>query len=537
MVSATSIQTTLTNYAFTVTLSSSNLSPTANFLFTLSVTIRGEDLALFKGSCAVTLTGASLAGALTGSTSTGQLALQPYFTSTGAKTVSATCPASGSSPAVSGQLAFTVLVQVLKITSFTAVIPMQPGNSLTQFALAVGVYDNSGASLESNVGIYSVTLSIAASPAASVSVSGTWTGSTAGGVLAFSGLRVLSKGSFIISVSSSGLSSVSTSSFSVYNYVYTITLTSSSPTPTAYFSFTVSASLKGEDSQPYSGTCAISMVEAGGSTIFGTRSGTVTSGSAAFSIYFSNTGSKTIRATCPASESSPSISGSVTVDIQSLKLKITSLTPTVMTTQPSTSLTQFAVTVGVYDSTGSTLEALRRSYVIALALSASGVFSGAVSGTSAGGLLTLSGLRILSSGTFTLSASCPDAEPASYAPALSVSNYAYTIALAAASSSYSANFDIALSVSIRGEDQNLYPGSCAVTLAELAGGSMSGTTASSVAAGQGSMTVWFTDSGSKRVQASCSATGDLAAITSTLQLTVLQNVLKVLSVSPVVMST
>lgn len=121
MVSVTSIQTTITNYAYQITLSSTNLSPTVNFLFTLSITIKGEDLALFKGSCAITLTGSNLAGALTGSTSTGQLSLQPYFTTTGSKTITATCPASGSSPSVSGQLSFTVLVQVLKITSFTAV--------------------------------------------------------------------------------------------------------------------------------------------------------------------------------------------------------------------------------------------------------------------------------------------------------------------------------------------------------------------------------------------------------------------------------
>ena len=396
----------------------------------------------------------------------------------------------------------------------------------------MGVYDNSGSSLENNVGIYSITLSI--SPTASVS--GTWTSSTTGGVFTFTGLRVLTKGNFVISASSTGLASVSTSTFSVYNYVYTITLASSLATPTAYFSFTISASLKGEDNQLYTGTCAISLVEIAGSTIFGTSSGTVTTGSASFSLYFSSTGSKTIRATCPASESSPSISGTVTVDIQSLKLKINSLTPTVINIQPSTSLTQFSVTIGVYDSTGTTVESVRRSYVITLALTSSGVFSGVVSGTTTSGLLTLSGLRVLSSGTFSLSASCPDASSITYTPTLSITNYAYTITLSAASSSYSSNFDISLSVTLKGEDQNLYPGSCLVTLSELSSATISGTISSTISSGQGSMTIWFTDSGTKRVQASCSSTGTSTAITSTLQLTILQNVLKIVSISPLVIS-
>jgi hypothetical protein len=98
------------------------LSPSVNFLFTLTVTIKGEDLNLFKAACTVTLTGTSLAGGLTGTTSTGLLSLQPYFTATGSKTITATCPASGSSPAVSGQLTFNVLLQMLKITSFTPVL-------------------------------------------------------------------------------------------------------------------------------------------------------------------------------------------------------------------------------------------------------------------------------------------------------------------------------------------------------------------------------------------------------------------------------
>jgi hypothetical protein len=106
--------------------------------------------------------------------------------------------------------------------------------------------------------------------------------------------------------------------------------------------------------------------------------------------------------------------------------------------------------------------------------------------------------------------------------------------LSTSSGSYSSNFEFTLVVTLKGEDQNLYPGSCLVTLSELNGSTLSGTNSGYVNAGTGYFNLWFVDSGNKRVQASCSSTGTSIPVTSSIQLSILQNILKVVAISPIV---
>ena len=119
--SAVSTSFSVVNYAFTITLTTSNSSPSRNFAFTITATINGEDGNAFTGACTLGLTESTSAmlGTTTATTSTGTATLSIYMVSLGQKTITGTCPASGSSPAVSSTVAVTVVTCILQITTFT----------------------------------------------------------------------------------------------------------------------------------------------------------------------------------------------------------------------------------------------------------------------------------------------------------------------------------------------------------------------------------------------------------------------------------
>ena len=123
MVSGTSVAATVVNYVYTMAVVASTYSPSVNFAFTVTVSLYGEDTNAFTGTCTTSLTGSNLAGTLSAATSTGTATLSVYFTSVGGFSITASCPASGSSPAVSVvSSAITVLIQKLKISGFTPVV-------------------------------------------------------------------------------------------------------------------------------------------------------------------------------------------------------------------------------------------------------------------------------------------------------------------------------------------------------------------------------------------------------------------------------
>jgi hypothetical protein len=123
-VSSTSSALSIVNYVYTVAVSTSTDTPCANFVFTVTVTLRGEDTVLFAGSCVITLTAGSdvISGATSGVVNGYTGTFSVYFPVSGAKTVVATCPASGNSPTVSGSHSVTVASDHLLISSPTPTV-------------------------------------------------------------------------------------------------------------------------------------------------------------------------------------------------------------------------------------------------------------------------------------------------------------------------------------------------------------------------------------------------------------------------------
>lgn len=109
-----------------------------------------------------------------------------------------------------------------------------------------------------------------------------------------------------------------------------MSLTTSIQTPTVNFSFTLTATLLGEDSQPYTGTCTVSLTEST-STLTGALSSSNSAGQATFSVYFTSAGAnKIITASCPAYNSYPLVSTTLTLTSLIQLLKIGSFSPVVI---------------------------------------------------------------------------------------------------------------------------------------------------------------------------------------------------------------
>ena len=103
-------------------LSCNNSSPSVNFTFIVAAILTGEDSNAFTGSCTVSLTSTNLFGTLSVTTTSGTATFSVYFTTIGSKTITATCPASGSSPAVTATTTVNVLTQILSFVSITPTV-------------------------------------------------------------------------------------------------------------------------------------------------------------------------------------------------------------------------------------------------------------------------------------------------------------------------------------------------------------------------------------------------------------------------------
>ena len=119
--SAVSSSFTIANYVYSITLASTNISPSVNFAFVITATLKAQDLTTYTGAVTITLSGTGLSGTLSTANSAGTASFNVYCTTVGSITITATAPASGSFPAVTATIVETVLIQILKITSFTPV--------------------------------------------------------------------------------------------------------------------------------------------------------------------------------------------------------------------------------------------------------------------------------------------------------------------------------------------------------------------------------------------------------------------------------
>jgi hypothetical protein len=114
-----------------------------------------------------------------------------------------------------------------------------------------------------------------------------------------------------------------------------------------------------------------------------------------------------------------------------------------------------------------------------------------------------------------------------------VENYVSSVVLSSDNLSPSVNFSIQITATLKGNDNNLFPGTCSLTLTESTSSLFGTLLTKSITGGTGVFDVYFVGTGDKRVETSCSNTGlNQPAQTAYLDFTVLANTLKITSVVP-----
>ena len=185
----------------------------------------------------------------------------------------------------------------------------------------------------------------------------------------------------------------------------------------------------------------------------------------------------------------------------------------------------FSVALSVCNTGGTAVETFRGSYTITLSLSPTGTFYGTPSGNTIAGVLTISGLRILTAGAFTLTAASTAITSAYIS--LNIVNYVYTITLSSTTTTPSANFSFTITALLYGEDGKTFTGSCTVTLTESTS-SLQGTPTNTIATtGSGTFSVYLSSVGAKSVMATCPASGSSPAVYQTIAITVSQLTVKI----------
>lgn len=187
----------------------------------------------------------------------------------------------------------------------------------------------------------------------------------------------------------------------------------------------------------------------------------------------------------------------------------------------------FAVTIGVYDYLGSNIETLRGPYSISLMLSPTGEISGTVVGNTSTGVLNLSGLRILSAGTFAIVASSSGITSATSASSY-VTNYVYSVSVTTSSSSLTMNFAFQVTITLKGEDNKVFLGTSTIVITEANGITFTGTGTQSTSTGVAIFEIYFATAGQVTLRTTC---GSVSANTP---LTILQEKLKITSITPTV---
>lgn len=116
----------ITNYAYDMEITSTTLTPTVSFNFDLTVTLTGEDEDPFILNCEVSLDNGldstTLSSVASKTISSGEAVFTIYFASSGLKTITASCPETGTASSLTKTIDITVLKPRLVFTSFTPVI-------------------------------------------------------------------------------------------------------------------------------------------------------------------------------------------------------------------------------------------------------------------------------------------------------------------------------------------------------------------------------------------------------------------------------
>lgn len=484
--SSTTLQ--ITNAVYNIELGTSNQGPSANVAITITALLKSDDGSIYTGTSTVILTDSSnsISGILTATTSTGTCVFTVHFLSSGIKTITV------STGYVNQNLVITVASQVLKIITFTPVTFMQPTISTDVFSITIGVYDNSVSTLENINGPYSITISL---PSPN-KIYGTLTGNTVSGIATFSGLRVLSAGTFKISAFSSGKTSADSVTFTVQNYLFAISAVIDSLNPTVNFEFSVIVSLTGEDLNYFTSSCDVSLTSNNDAYLHGDTFITTSNGVAIFKMYIS----KSLQITLTFVSSS--FTTVLTFDVAKQVLKISSPSPTVIFIQPILSSDEFSVTVRVYHSHLPIVETVNGPYTISISPSDSGVLLGVSSSTTANGEAVFSGLRLISNGNFTITSTSENIVSGS-TPTFSITNVAYSLEITTETSTVTSGFFFQLTVTIKGEDTKLFMNPATVVIS--ASDTFWGDNSINTSTGAAVFTIYFNTVGYKEITATCNS--------------------------------
>ena len=228
-------------------------------------------------------------------------------------TTSGTYSLSATNQVRTGTLSVTILQLQLKFDSMTPV----PGLPNTEFAVQVGIYDNTGTTLLSGRGSFTITIALDLTG----TITGTLSGTSSTGIITFSSLMVTTYDTYTLKAQSTDMIDGVSSSFTIVPLALTTITCSTVISKTAYFSFDVSLTLKDQSLGLWTTSTSIDVT--GSSTIGGTTTLTVTTGTDTFYMY------GTVSGTLVITLKSGAITGTCSVEILKLSLVIYSITPTV----------------------------------------------------------------------------------------------------------------------------------------------------------------------------------------------------------------
>ena len=203
--------------------------------------------------------------------------------------------------------------------SFSYVIPNQPSDASGTFYVNAKLY---GSLLPDWTSGVTITLSLDTNSA----MTGTLSAQTNGwGEAVFTDVRSVYRGDWYMMASASGYSTGYTSRFTITtgNTAFNSVAISINPSTVAqYLTFSVSVTVKDSNGSPMLNSCPMTIVESGGSTLYGSSTSLTVTGSTSFSFYFTTAGSKTLTVNCYST-------GNQTMTVSENQLTITSFTQVV----------------------------------------------------------------------------------------------------------------------------------------------------------------------------------------------------------------
>jgi hypothetical protein len=184
----------------------------------------------------------------------------------------------------------------------------------------VSVFNNDGSQLETVFGPYPVTLTLS-----SGTLFGRLSTSTVAGVARFTGLRILSSGSFAVTATSPGLGLVRSGMVTVTNRPFVLAFNSAGISTSVNFLVQLALSITGEDTAPYLGLAEVTLTEQNNKTFSGSSDLFTNTGTALVAVYFNQSGMMTLVAQCGE------LITEVPVMVNQLRVKVQEIKPVVRT--------------------------------------------------------------------------------------------------------------------------------------------------------------------------------------------------------------